>query len=145
MKVMLIPVMASCVALTTGCLGTAHGYKCYGADGRYFRATRMNYDILVGREPVNESVTVRNGIETIHPGWSFPVRLPFVVLDLPFGLVLDTVLVPFIATGVVEAPRAYDLRPEDVPWTEPQEMKSDAQPQGGWYSPSAARSSKPTP
>jgi len=73
------------------------------------------------------------------------MRLPFVIIDLPFGLVLDTVLVPFIATGVVETPRAYDLHPEDVPWTETREMKRDAQPQGGGYSPPATRSSKPTP
>lgn len=120
LKMTLIPVLASCMALANGCLGSAHGYRCYGADGRYFRATRMNYDVLVGREPVNESVTVRNGVETVQPGWSFPVRLPFVAIDLPFGLVLDTVLVPFIATGVVESPRPYHLRSEDVPWPQTQ-------------------------
>jgi len=124
-KVTLIPVMASCMALTTGCQGTAHGYKCYGADGRFFRATRMNYDILVGREPVNESVTIRDGIETVHPGWSFPVGLPFVVVDLPFALILDTMLIPFISTGAVGAPRAFELHPEDAPLTEVQEMKGD--------------------
>jgi uncharacterized protein YceK len=126
MRMLLIPVMASCMALTTGCLGTAHGYKCYGADGRYFRATRMDYDTLVGREPVNQSVTVRNGIETVHPGWSLPVRLPFVAIDLPFALVLDTVLVPFIAGGVVNAPPALVLSPEDVPM-EPSGKQQGAQ------------------
>lgn len=127
MKRALIPVLGCCMALANGCMGTAHGYSCYEADGRYFRATRMNFDILVGREPVNESVEVRNGKETVHPGWSFPMRLPFVAIDFPFGLVLDTVLVPFIATGVVEARSAYDFRPENVSRPGTRDMMKDAQ------------------
>ena len=145
MKVLSIAVLFCCMALTSGCLGTVHGYSCYRANGRYFRATCANYDVLVGRVPVNESVGVRNGIETVHPGWSFPVRLSFVAIDLPFGLVLDTVLVPFIATGVVKAPGAHDLRPESVRSPETQEMKRNAQPQGGGFPPPAARSAQPTP
>lgn len=132
MKILLMPILVSCMALTSGCVGTTHGYRCYQADGRYFRATRMNYDVLVGRETVNESVTVRNGIETVHPGWSFPVRLPFVAIDFPFGLVLDTVLIPFIACGVVNAPAPHVLTPEDFPM-ELREEQRDAQPAGGAY------------
>ena len=140
MKHLLIPVLVCCMALTSGCMGTCHGYRCYSADGRFFRATRMNYDILVGREPVNASVDVRNGIETVHPGWSFPVRLPFVAIDLPFGLVLDTVLVPFIATGVVNGRSPHGPRPENVPCPETGEVRKDAQPATPPYSEPAARS-----
>ena len=117
------------MALTSGCMGTAHGYRrCGHADGRYFRATRMNYNVLVGRETVNASVTVRNGIRTETPGWSLPVRLPFVIIDFPFGLVLDTVLVPFIASGVVHEPGPYFITPDEL-YVDPKNKQQDAQHQ----------------
>jgi len=124
MKVLLFLVLACCMALISGCMGTCHGYECYRAEGPYFRATRMDADILIGRTPVNKSVTIRDGIETVDPGMSFFARLPFVLIDLPFALVLDTVLVPFIATGNVNERSPYSPRPENVPGSETQKMNA---------------------
>ena len=87
----------------------------------------MDFDILIGRAPVNKSVTIRDGIETVDPGMSFFARLPFVLIDLPFALVLETVLVPFIATGNVNERSPYSPRLENVPGSETQKMKMNAQ------------------
>jgi hypothetical protein len=42
------------------------------------------------------------------------MRMPFVAIDFPFGLVLDTVLVPFIACGVVDEPGPRVLPPAEA-------------------------------
>ncbi|MCM8527843.1 MAG: hypothetical protein NE327_15080 [Lentisphaeraceae bacterium] len=73
----------------SGCIGLTHSsHICsYNIEGKYYRATRMDFDFMVKK----------------------PIGIPLVLcLDLPFALIIETIEAPFIAFGY------HDPRPPEI-------------------------------
>ena len=88
--------LLSCTLLSVSCIGLAHSRApcCSDVKGKYYRATRVDFD-LMAKKPLLS-----------------PIPL---ILDLPFALVIETLEIPFIATGLHDPrPQIIVMPPEEI-------------------------------